>query len=331
MFEDDEEAPGSGVTQAPVDEDLFDKGAAGAGAGDGHAEDLSPQKEDEQAQAEELEGTDGTGDATGQGAAAAPRAGEGGDGKPEDAPFLSKPDQGEFGAEPHEASADGGRGSAARPRDRQGPSRAERQERRSRLLSYVYATPREDGSGDQRMSAEDIGPLIDDGAIEAVLRYEKRAGRDPIEQPHNNPGFDIVSGLPRRLIEVKGLEGEWTERGVKLSHVQFATAQAYPGEYWLYVVEHARDLKNQRVHAIANPFSKVVEYWFDHGWKGVVEEVVAAADLNLEIGVRLKHPLWGIGTIEQVNRHGLAISVLMNFGDEAPKLIPFNSSLEFVD
>ncbi|MER9102661.1 DUF3883 domain-containing protein [Mesorhizobium sp. M0848] len=334
VFEDDEEAPGSGETQGPVDEKPFDKGAAGEGAGDGHAEHLSPQKEDEEAQTEEVAGTDGTGDATGPEAATPPRTGEGGDAESEDAPFLSKADQGGFGAEPGESSDDetsGGRGWGARPRDRQGPSRAERQERRSRLLSYVNATPREDGSGDQRMSAEDIGPLIDDGAIEAVLRYEKRAGRDPIEQPHNNPGFDIVSDLPRRLIEVKGLEGEWTERGVKLSHVQFAMAQAYPGEYWLYVVEHARDLKNQRVHAIANPFSKVVEYWFDHGWKGVVEEVVAAADLNLEIGVRLRHPLWGIGTIEQINRHGLAISLLMNFGDESGKLIPFNSSLEFVD
>lgn len=130
---------------------------------------------------------------------------------------------------------------------------------------------------------------------------------------------------------MKGLEGEWTERGVKLSHIQFATAQTYPGEYWLYVVEHARDLKNQRVSAIANPFSKVVEYWFDHGWKGVIEEVGAAADLNLEVGVKLRHAVWGIGTIEQVNRRGIAISLLMNFGDEGRKLIPFNSSLEFVD
>lgn len=96
-------------------------------------------------------------------------------------------------------------------------------------------------------------------------------------------------------------------------------------------MEHARDLKNQRVSAIANPFSKVVEYWFDHGWKGVIEEVGAAADLNLEVGVKLRHTVWGIGTIEQVNRRGIAISLLMNFGDEGRKFIPFNSSLEFVD
>jgi hypothetical protein len=77
--------------------------------------------------------------------------------------------------------------------------------------------------------------------IKLVSFRGSRPGRDPVEQPQNNPGFDIVSavadGTPRRLIEVKGLEGEWTERGVKLSHVQFATAQTYPGEYWLYVVE----------------------------------------------------------------------------------------------
>ena len=63
----------------------------------------------------------------------------------------------------------------------------------------------------------------------------------------------------------------------------------------------------------------------------MVEEVVAAADINLDVGVKLKHAIWGIGTIEQVNRRGIAISLLMNFGYQGRKLIPFNSSLEFVD
>jgi len=253
------------------------------------------------------------------------------------APFSSKADSGDFGAEagePAEGGSFGGGGWGAGPRSRPAPSRAERQERRSRLLSYVNAAPRDGTSTDQGAPGEDLGSLIDLAAIEAVLKYEQRAGRAPVEQPHNNPGFDIVStgadASARRLIEVKGLEGEWTERGVKLSHVQFATAQAYPAEYWLYVVEHARDLKNQRVSAIANPFSKVVEYWFDHGWKGAIEEVVAATELNLDVGVKLRHAIWGTGTIEKVNRHGIAISLLIDFGDEGRKLIPFNSSLEFL-
>lgn len=313
-----------------------DEAINGRTAGDDHddaSDDLSPESDEAETDVEEI---DVDVDAVGHGTTAGEQSGE--SQRAEDAAFASKSDSGEFGAEtgePTEGGVSGVGGWGSRSRSRPGPSRAERQERRSRLLSYANATPREGASGDQYASGEDIGSLIDVAAIEAVLKYERRAGREPIEQPHNNPGFDIVSavadGTPRRLIEVKGLEGEWTERGVKLSHIQFATAQTYPGEYWLYVVEHARDLKNQRVSAIANPFSKVVEYWFDHGWKGAIEEVGAAADLNLEVGVKLRHAVWGIGTIEQVNRRGIAISLLMNFGDEGRKFIPFNSSLEFVD
>lgn len=118
---------------------------------------------------------------------------------------------------------------------------------------------------------------------------------------------------------------------MKLSHVQYATAQQHPGDYWIYVVEHARDLQTHRVSAIANPFSKVVEYWFDHGWKDATEEIATATDMNLEVGARVKHFMWGVGTIEQVNRRGMAISLLINFRDEGRKLIPFNANLEFID
>lgn len=335
-LEGEEVISGGGDAQDVAEVGAFDEGAAGD-VHDHASDDLLPTRDEEEIEAEEAEDTNHATDGAGHEATGHHEGQSGGHGS-ENAPFPSKSDQGAFGAEPTGSahggtSGDGGWG--PRPRDRQGPSRAERQERRSRLLSYVNATTREGYSGEPAQSAEDIGPLIDDAAIKAVLKYERRAGRDPIEQPHYNPGFDIVSGskdgLPRRLIEVKGLEGEWTERGVKLSHVQFATAQTYPGEYWLYVVEHARDLKNQRVSAIANPFSKVVEYWFDHGWKGVIEETAAASDFNLEVGGKLKHFIWGIGTIEKVHRHGMAISLLMNFGFQGRKMIPFNSYLEFVD
>lgn len=311
------------IDQTPAD-DVQDNSSAGP----------SPSGEDADEAAEPLESTEG---GTASDEASAGRNPKDGTGhETGDVPFSSKADSGEFGAETGQAAEGStfGGGWGPGPRSRPAPSRAERQERRSRLLSYVNAAPRAGTSTDQGTSGEDLGSLIDLAAIEAVLRYERRAGRDPVEQPHNNPGFDIVSasadGTARRLIEVKGLEGEWTERGVKLSHVQFATAQTYPGEYWLYVVEHARDLKNQRVSAIANPFSKVVEYWFDHGWKGAIEEVAVANELNLEVGVKLRHAVWGKGTIEKVNRHGIAISLLIDFGDEGRKLIPFNSSLEFL-
>src|SRR3546814_6856615 len=103
-------------------------------------------------------------------------------------------------------------------------------------------------------------------AIAAVLKYEARLGRNAVEQAHNNPGYDIVSsgsdGSERRLIEVKGLEGEWTERGVKLSRVQYATAQHYGASYWIYFFEPALDLLNHPVFSISIPFSPFVVFFF---------------------------------------------------------------------
>ena len=277
------------------------------------------------------------------GAAPGERSGSGGGGVP--GPFKSKADDGAFGSGGEEAETrtdgvtggsggggNGGWGSGAPSAIRRpGQTSAER---RSRMLSYVNSIPRPKDGASTGSDGDDVSTLIDIAAIAAVMKYEARAGRTAFEQPHNNPGFDVASAQPdgagRRLIEVKGLNGEWNERGVKLSHVQFATAQQHPGEYWIYVVEHARDLRSQRVSAIANPFSKVVEYWFDHGWRDATEEVATATDMNLEVGARVKHFAWGEGTIEKISRMGIATSLVINFDHEGRKMIPFNSNLEFV-
>src|SRR3546814_8172538 len=168
------------------------------------------------------------------------------------------------------------------------------------MLTYVNAKARESG-GEGDSSGDDLAIQIDRAAIAAVLKYEARLGRNAVEQAHNNPGYDIVSsgsdGSERRLIEVKGLEGEWTERGVKLSRVQYATAQQYGAAYWIYVVEHARDLQKHQDYAIDNPFSKVEEYWFEHGLRDVLDETATANDINLELSPKLRTAVWGLGPI----------------------------------
>ena len=262
-----------------------------------------------------------------------------------DGPFKSKADDRAFGAGgeaagPGPGGSAGGSGAGTNGSWGSGSPGAARRpgqtsaERRSRMLSYVNSIPRPEDGSRTGPGGDDVSDAIDITAIAAVMKYEARSGRTAVEQPHNNPGFDVVSAAPdgtgRRLIEVKGLNGGWNERGVKLSHVQFATAQQHPGEYWIYVVEHARDLRSQRVSAIANPFSKVVEYWFDHGWRDTTEEVASATDMNLEVGARVKHFAWGEGTIEKISRMGMAISLVIDFKHEGRKMIPFNSNLEFI-
>jgi hypothetical protein len=213
---------------------------------------------------------------------------------------------------------------------------AERQVRRSRMLSYVSRSGSR-GNGDDAATSlsDDLSDRIDAASMKAVLSYEQSRGWEPERQPHFNPGFDIVSRSPsgdRRLIEVKGLDDEWTERGIKLSHVQFSMAREYPGEFWIYVVEHARNLERQRVTAIGDPFGKVEEYWFDHNWRQASEERASSREIHLKVGLKVEHHIWREGVIVEIKSRGAIPFVVVDFGSiEGRRGIPFNSSLKILD
>jgi len=129
-----------------------------------------------------------------------------------------------------------------------------------------------------------------------------------------------------------GHSSDWTERGIKLSHVQYGMAETNPEEFWIYVVENARNLQRQCVRAIANPFSKVEEYWFDNRWRQLSSEYASAEDINIMVGARVMHDVWGTGTIVDVKRHGMVQFLTVDFGRiEGRRGIPYSSSLKFVD
>lgn len=191
--------------------------------------------------------------------------------------------------------------------------------RTERMVSYVTRSgDREGDEANTGRSDTDIANLVDIGAIRAAMRYEERHGRSPMEQPHTNPGYDIISAAPdgsRRIIEVKGLDGEWTDRGTKMSRTQYSAAAQHKGEYWLYVVENARDQTRQRLFAIQNPFQQVDEYWFDKNWREAAEERKAMRDINIQVGTRVRHVVWGSGTVTGVTRLGMSVEVIIDFGD----------------
>jgi hypothetical protein len=266
--------------------------------------------------------------------------------------FKSKDANGTFGADPKEASVgEGPRGGEgvgrhgstahsgglrAKDGSRHQDTKRERQTRRSRMLAYV-STGADRSDPTRRVGDDDdTSDLIDIAAITAVLKYEQTRGCLPEEQPHANHGYDIISrtadGASRRLIEVKGLEGDWTERGIKLSHVQYSMAETHPEEFWIYVVENARDLQRQRVSAIANPFSKVEEYWFDDKWRLLSEETATAQDISIRIGAKVAHDIWGTGQITAVEHRGIAYFLTVDFGSiQGRRYIPYSSNLKFVD
>jgi hypothetical protein len=142
-----------------------------------------------------------------------------------------------------------------------------------RLRSYVQPERSEDYETDpqqaQRRQAVDIA------GISRVMHYEQLRGRDPQKQDHFNKGFDILScgAEERRYIEVKSLDKEWQASSpAGLSSAQFEFAQDKGAEFWLYVVEHARDDARFRIYIIRNPALRVTQFMFDDGWRAVVDD-----------------------------------------------------------
>jgi hypothetical protein len=119
--------------------------------------------------------------------------------------------------------------------------------------------------------------------IDAVLTFEKQAGRIPTEMPHFNEGYDIESrddtGEIERYIEVKSIGAVWGECGVTLSQPQFKMAQKLQNRFWLYVVENA-GLPGTVIYRIQNPALQFERFVYDCSWRMLAESSVAPATPN---------------------------------------------------
>jgi SNF2 family DNA or RNA helicase len=94
---------------------------------------------------------------------------------------------------------------------------------------------------------QDVIDEIDRRAVAAVIAAEKKLGRIPVEQAHNNPGFDILSEDPITktiyFIEVKGHGANSDE--VKVRAAQVRKAQMHPDRFRLAIVAIPADPDNQ--------------------------------------------------------------------------------------
>jgi hypothetical protein len=216
--------------------------------------------------------------------------------------------------------------SGREPQDR--ASRKESRKRRSRLLSYVVSDDYSSAERDDSLEAED-GADDETGAaaVEAVLEFETFQGRSPIEQDHYNPGFDVESkddSGARRLIEVKGIDGDWNEAGVKLSRRQYRFAQEHPEEFWLYVVENARDPARRRVRPLWNPFLRVDGYFFDHEWQKACEVGATSSEMALKVGAKVQDHRWGEGVISKIKVRGITKEIVVDFKIFGLKMVPLS-------
>lgn len=121
--------------------------------------------------------------------------------------------------------------------------------------------------------------------VDRVLQIEAEQGRYPKQMPALHEGYDVESnnanGVIERIIEVKSLEGAWTEAGVRLTKPQLELARQLGEQYWLYVVEHTLDDDRCRLHTIQDPYGQASGFVFDPSWchrEEAQADVLAADD-----------------------------------------------------
>ena len=173
------------------------------------------------------------------------------------------------GASPPVAGRSGASSSPFGPSSPQRPASVSRS---GRFRTYIESKGREETDPQGAAKRQEV----DVAAVRAVVEYERRHGHEPVVMHHQNPGFDVRSG--DRLIEVKGLSGLWSERGVGLTQREFETAWNEKFSFWLYVVETA--VTNPRIYCIKDPAGRANQFFFDDGWKGVDE-----SEADREIGL----------------------------------------------
>lgn len=224
-------------------------------------------------------------------------------------------------------------------RSRRGTRRSDARRRGDRVATYVSGPPAAGGapSGPQ-LTEEQRRQSIELGnhAVEHVLEFEQKHGRQPTRLAHNHPGYDVESIDPRvesvesstggkRLIEVKGIRGGWTRQGVSLSSRQFRAAREHGESFWLYVVEFADDPAHALVHPIRDPFAKITEFWFDRGWRQLADPAEApSASVTLGREARIEVEGHGRGTVTEVIERGALKVVVVRLDAGGGLKKPFN-------
>ena len=205
---------------------------------------------------------------------------------------------------------------------RKPPKRPERPKHKEqwdrRLLSYVRRKPEETSeAGKGRSSSSKHNLAVEIVARDAVCAYEEAHGRVAEQMAQTHPGYDIVSLDPltgeERLIEVKGIDGEWNQTGVGLSRLQFSTARKHREGYWLYVVERALDPEQVRVHPIQNPSTQITSFMFDHQWREAATKERLDPTILFVPGRRIRHKRMGTGEIRSMSKQDNSILLTIRF------------------
>lgn len=182
--------------------------------------------------------------------------------------------------EEHQLSGSNGSGPGKPPTEPDRPGRKRRRKGKNRgsderMRSYVAP----DNSARDEAERGGLSPQeraqIEAAAIRCVLDWERSHGRNPKdmnEGKSGNKGFDVLSntkdGKVERYIEVKGVKGFWSGRGVDITPAQFNFAMSQGRQAWLYIVENALS-EQPHIYSIQDFARRVWRFGFDDGWKAI--------------------------------------------------------------
>jgi sacsin len=196
----------------------------------------------------------------------------------------------------------------------------------ARLRSYVHEREQSDYDNEP---AESVTKDIGDAGEFIVMNWEMKAGRTPKKMPINNEGFDIVSegqdGV--RYIEVKSIDGPWSLRGVGVTRAQYDTAIRLGKNWWLYIVEYAKNEARSVVTPIQNPFHLATEFRFDAGWRDFHSNAFTQTQLNIkpEVGAQYERENTTVTILEAFPR-GLLWKVKIKLADDSTETVPWSPS-----
>lgn len=198
-------------------------------------------------------------------------------------------------------------------------------QRRGQLLSYLQPAEMKGGGG----SSVDHTPgrlATEQAALAFVDEQERGLGRTVTAMDPHNEGYDREIGVPgeaeARIVEVKGLGSAWDARGVRLTPAELRAAHHFGDRYWVYVVEHAKDLARRRLYRIRGPANLVTAYCLDHGWIALDDPEADA--LTPEPGLTLLDGDTAVGVIESCERRGEAIRLTVKAEDGESQRVNWN-------
>ena len=148
-----------------------------------------------------------------------------------------------------------------------------------------------------------VSKEVEEKAVEQAMRHELEQGRSPRRMPKDNPGYDLESTDEEgevRLIEVKGLAGDWRNHPAQITQTQLMYAIQYRESFWIYVVE--RTMGTPRLHAIRDPARHAGRFALSASWARFAE--TAPPPTVPKVGLILLDEGRELGPISQVKAAG---------------------------